>query len=697
MQQIQCTYIKRKENYILVMTDKVVLCPGLSMDIIAGTPLVLTGEYITETQFKIAFLKLDTSNTEALIKLLVRRNFKQVGEATAKRIIQKCEYKAADKNLPNFSVLTYEDYKEVLETLNLPNDTVEKIAIYFSGLNARAGIYQALLTYGGTFADADMLYQRFHTAVVDEIIKDPYQGIECGLSLSLCDKIASANHKEALSKERLKAIGRVFTDKLEQQGSCCLTVENAVAQLGYIQNTGSFEKISGWTILLYLTNTKQLVLEDDAQYGTLVYPLKLLSIEQQITYELNRLNSSPVNIGFTEYSGGWNPDPDQLRAIGLVSTTGVKIVTGGPGTGKTSVIKEMIREYKHHADSPNIFLCAPTGAAAARINFSLDNRYHARTIHKLLDVRRMQDDSHIYMFNKKHPLPKGLFIVDEMSMVGEEIFLHLLQAIPSGSILIMTGDIDQLQSVSSGTVLKDLIEAGIFETVRLNTIHRQDGPNMIVQNYYHIKNNDKILENGDGFYVYEAKTRQDRLKVVAGLYKYLHRNCQILTLTRQGYLGKNHIDELITQAMSDKTHQYKHMPFYLSDHIMMLSNNYDHGYFNGDVGVITQVLSDSVMVQFADGLLELHDDDLWHAEHAWSCTVHKAQGSEYDNVIIVLDDEYPQMLYKSILLTAVTRARKNVHIVTTKDALNSALSADNEQLRITGLAHMLKRSNVDVL
>ena len=688
--QLKCLYIKTTEQGILVQADKIICCPELKINLVSRTPLLLEGNYITPTKFNCIALALDTNNQTALIALLKRRNFPGIGEIKAKHILTSLSNYAYDHQFADFGLMDYTDYRQALQHCQIADDVKEKIAVFFSGITARTELYKVISQYNGTFAEADRLYQKYHTGALDALQKDPYRGLDCGLSFTLCDQIAYQTGLSALNPKRLEAIGKVFQQELEMRGSCCLQFTQGRNTLSKIISTGVFPKISDITVLNYLTANHQCTIETDTHYGTLIYPIKLYTIEKQIVYELIRLNSKPSSIGFSQYSGGWSPDPDQLAAIGLIGTNGVKIVTGGPGTGKTSVIKEMIREYKLHADNKNIFLCAPTGAAAARINQSMNQKYHAHTIHKLIDVRRLQDDRYIYKFNKKNPLPKGLYVVDEMSMVGEEIFLHFLQAVPDGSTLILTGDIDQLQSVSSGTVLKDIIEAQVFETVRLQTVHRQDEQSMIVQNYYHIRNNDKVLENGNGFCVYAADTRQQRLNIVAGLYNYLKRQAQILTLTRQGLLGKDNLDMLITQAFSDKAHEYKHTGFYLGDRIMMLTNNYDKGYFNGDIGVITQILEHTVQVQFAEGLLELSEDDLLQADHAWSCTVHKAQGSEYDNIIVVVDDEYPNMLYRSILLTAITRAKKQVHVVTTKDALKMCLSADNEQLRVTGLSHLLR-------
>lgn len=687
MEEIKCIYYRTVENMIFVKAQSLVKCPGVGIELIPYTPLVLKGEFTTSSIFKIEEIKLNTDDTEALVKLLSRRNFPKVGESRAKRIIQVLRYVAADNKLSNFSELPYEVMEKELTNLHLPDVTVEKISLLFTGLSARAKLYSEIKKYGGSFADADRLYAKYHTGALDSLKEDPYKGVECGLPLHVCDALADNNN---ISAARFDAIGKILIADIESHGDCCITIEKAKKQIINLQKRSVVKPVSSLTVLTHLLSTHQIILRPSQQYGYLIYPIKMYRLEQEIASELYRLNADPVTTGFIEYSGNWAPDPDQLRAIYLVRTSGVKIVTGGPGTGKTSVIHEIIREYKKHSSTHQIMLCAPTGAAAARINQSINGQFHATTIHKLLDIRPFGIDDYRCMRNRTSPLPVGLYVIDEMSMVGEELFAQLLRAIPTGSTVILSGDIDQLQSVTSGTVLKDLINAEVFETVRLTTVHRQQDDSSIVTNYLHLKQMDGILETAPNFTIDISEDANERLIKIAQYYTKYKGHCQILTFTRQGRLGKNKIDDLITSARIQGNTEYKHTGFYLGDKVMMTHNNYKTGYFNGDAGVITRINHDSINVQFFDGLLELKDDNLLDMEHSWACTVHKSQGNEYDNVIIVIDDEYKSMLYRSILLTAITRARKNVHIVSTTQALNTCLISNNEDLRITGLADILR-------
>ncbi len=685
-----------KNNAMIVNNGIYITCPQITIDLPKNTPLLLNGDFVSSTVFMVSNIHLDAKNTQAMKKLLSGRGFQGIGQAKAELVLNSLYYTACDKNVEDFSYLQYEDILNSLSCIKLLPDTRIKIAMLITGLQARINLYQSIKQHGGNFQDADRLYQKYHTGSLDVLMKDPYKGIDCGLSFEICDKFASSAEMSPFTESRLDAIGKTLCEEISAGGHCCIEVPKALQMIKWIQKNSPYGVVNPIGVLNYLCTKRKLLIRKDNRYGSLVYPSSSFATEQGIVKELMRLSQNPERYGFWKYSGDWEPDKDQKYAISLIQTSGVKIITGGPGTGKTSVIREIIREFKKHTGCNNILLCAPTGAAAARINQSADNSYHAVTIHKLLDIREFAPGDYHYTYNRNHQLPKGLFIIDEMSMVSEDLFYRLLLAIPTGSSVILSGDVDQLQSVSSGTVLSDIIDAGLFEIAQLKTVHRQEGESLIVKNCQHIKNGDGYVETNQFFTVSLLENPMERLKIAADIYKYYNGNCQILTGARKGFLGKNNIDELITQAHSPGKQQYKNTGFFTGDKVMTIRNNYHAGYFNGDCGIITKVGDDSITIQFYEGLLELSDTEITDIEHAWACTVHKSQGNEYDNVIIILDPEYPQMLYRSLLFTAVSRARKNVHIISTTSALTRALSNTTENRRVTGLSGLLKEASEHV-
>lgn len=678
----------------LVKTNALIKCVGCTPNLYSGTPLILEGEYRQgrSDTFEVTGLSLDTTDKEKLIKLLSGRNFKHVGTIKAEQVLLNLARIAEEKNADDFGKLEYEDIKKAVDEAHICTESADKMAMFLAGIRARTALYEQIKEFGGCVADAEKMYQEYGGGALLALNQDPYIGLKCKLSLNLCDQIAIKQGVSPLSKKRIMGIGSILSDKIKHDGSCCIEFSKALDCLQRIQRTGAYPLVSGFTILAVLLDTPDFISIKHSKYGYLLYPAELYKIEEEIAKQLHRLNSNPTETGYTEYNGAWTPDPDQLRGIDLIKTTGVKIITGGPGTGKTSVIKAIIEEYKAHQKHNSILLCAPTGAAAARISQSLNDQYKALTINKLIDTRTLGGNEYIYMFNRSHQLPLGLYVIDEMSMVGEDLFQHLLEAIPSGSVVILSGDVDQLQSVTAGTVLQDLIDSNVFETVRLTQVHRQEGESLILKNYYHLKNNDMQLESGDSCQIINCENRTQMMEKVAELFGQHKFQCQILSTTRKGYMGKDNIDYLITQARLGSHKQYKTTPFLLGDKIMMTHNNYEDGYFNGDAGIITDFTDEGVRAQFYGGMLTLNDENLLDAEHAWCCTIYKAQGNEYDTVVLIIDDEYENMLYRSILLTGITRARKKLYIITKDNALKKCMTGQEQNLRITGLSEVLNNN-----
>ena len=428
----------------------------------------------------------------------------------------------------------------------------------------------------------------------------------------------------------------------------------------------------------------------------LFYPKKYYFTESLLAKEIKRLQVSGNETGFPGYEGVMELDDDQVNAMNALSKEGIKIITGGPGSGKTTLIRELIAAYKKLFPKFPFFLSAPTGRAAVRIQES--SGFPAVTIHKLLGVRPYSSDGEISLkYTKENKLPRGLFIIDEMSMVGEEMFLKLLSAIPDRSIVILSGDPRQLESVDPGNVLSDLIRSNVIETYHLTKIHRQGSNSAIVRNYYDIRdyNFQKVVSDAS-FSVINVKTRSDALSAIMDIGRKYDSpdnpySFQILSFTKKGELGKDVLNhQFILQKKEGGTPLYFGRSSYsVGDKIMMTKNNYKKDYWNGDVGLITNVSDEYMEALFYNGIRTIGRDSLKDMDHAYVCTVHKAQGSEYDTVLVVIDDSYKGMLYNSIILTAVTRAKKRAFIVSVGNSFKKAVETRRDCERVTGLAELL--------
>ncbi len=667
-------------------------CVGAAPQLKKNTPVVITGHFdeVFSTIFHVENIRLNDTNRTAMVKFLKGRSFSGINEEKAKKIYDTLIFVASREKKESICELPFEVIVETITSIGLDETIAKNVAIEFTGLESRISLFNWIKAFGGTYADAEKAFDVYSGAAKKILEKDPYKGVECGIPFKTCDKIAYKSRVSKWDKSRIQAILSAVADSIESSGCCCERQKTIIDTAARIQRSSAYSPISTRYLLLAIASSNQFVVKESEQYGLLIYPRKLYQIEQNITNELKRLMSASYPTGYDGYKGD-ALDCDQVKATSFVEKSGVYVLTGGPGTGKTTTIKTLIYEYHRTCPYDSIYLCAPTGRAAVRITESInDPAYKGVTLHRLIGIRLM-DNGYEATYNKGNPLPKGLFIADEMSMTDEKIFLQFLQAIPSGSTVVLSGDPAQLQSVSAGSVLKDLIASEKIPCVFLNQIHRQAEGNTIVSNYYHLRDKDNILEEDGDFIVERYKSSQEILDRAVSLYNSYKDDTnpfdtQILAFTRKGIAGKESLDRTIQATKTSATDI-----FCLKDKVMMIENNYHTGYYNGDIGTVNGFDDTGIYVKFQSGDERLiQEEDLYDMEHAWACTVHKAQGSEFKTAIIVIDDEFKTMLYTSILLTAITRAKERVIIICKDNALNLALTVTKENERVTGLSEMLK-------
>jgi len=417
-------------------------------------------------------------------------------------------------------------------------------------------------------------------------------------------------------------------------------------------------------------------------------------------------------------------DPIQRDAIFAAAGNGVLILTGGPGTGKTTTINALIRFFEN--EGMDILLAAPTGRAAKRITETTGRE--ASTIHRMLQMKggveedesARKDDRHgSFEKNETNPLEADVIIIDEMSMVDIALMHALLRAVSQGTRLIMVGDANQLPPVGAGNVLKDIIASGRFTTVRLTKIFRQAAVSDIVVNAHKINNGEEIaLDNKskDFFFL-----QRDNINDIRGLIIALVRDklpsyvkassgdIQVLTPMRKGELGVEKMNTILQEYLnppspSKKEKVYGDITFREGDKVMQIKNNYQiewesrnsrgflknsgSGIFNGDCGIIKSINT------YADEMEIVFDDDktvfypfsgLDELELAYCITVHKSQGSEYPAVVMPLLSGPWQLFNRNLLYTAVTRAKKCVTIVGSRQAVSSMIKNEKEQNRYSGL------------
>ncbi len=408
-------------------------------------------------------------------------------------------------------------------------------------------------------------------------------------------------------------------------------------------------------------------------------------------------------------------DEMQRKVIKTAFDNGVTILTGGPGTGKTTTLNGIIELFERK--NLNVLLAAPTGRAAKRMS-ELTGR-EAKTIHRLLEVQWGEGDRPFFSYNEHNPLKCDVIIVDEMSMVDTLLFESLLRALKLGTRIVLVGDSDQLPSVSAGNVLYDIIQCGRLPFVCLEKIFRQADASLIVHNAHEIINGrEPMLDSKEAdFFMIDCKNPQMAAKTVVELcterlpkaYGFsIFDDIQVLCPSRKLDMGTVALNQLLQEKINPVSNSQKHITnngftYREKDKVMQTKNNYDimwrrddgeqgMGVYNGDIGTIESIdiYSQLVTVRFDDRVASYYGAEISELEPAYAITVHKSQGSEFDCVILPVLNLQSQLTYRNLLYTAVTRAKRLLIIVGDRAAVKRMVENNRKMLRYSGLKEMLR-------
>ena len=395
---------------------------------------------------------------------------------------------------------------------------------------------------------------------------------------------------------------------------------------------------------------------------------------------------------------GMNYDEVQMQAILTAAGSKVFILTGGPGTGKTTTTLGIITAFR--ASGAKILLAAPTGRAAKRLSEATG--MEAKTIHRLLEVKPPDG----YQRNEENPLEGDVLIVDECSMIDIMLMYSLMRAIPDSMRLILVGDVDQLPSVGAGNVLRDMIDSDCFPVVRLTRIFRQAQTSRIIMNAHRINHGQMPdLSNGKhtDFFFMERETPEDAAATIVELvrtklpkyYRIPSGEIQVLTPMQRGVVGASNLNQLLQESVNPGQDGLRRggYVFRLRDKVMQIRNNYEKEVFNGDIGTVDRVdLEDRTLtVRFDDRLVEYDATELDELVLAYATTIHKAQGSEYPVVVMPVLMTHYVMLQRNLLYTGITRAKKGLVLVGTKKAIAHAVRTVTVTRRNTKLSERLRQ------
>lgn len=566
-----------------------------------------------------------------------------------------------------------------------------------------------LETHGVSGRYAARLVQKYGEEALYVLTEEPYRMIAeiDGIGFKTADQIALAYGMDPQSPERLAAGLTYVLQDMTQNGHVCIPDRELVYRASLILRA---EQLMLRDVLNEAIGMGQLCADD---YGgeTYVYTPQAYEEERGISERIREMASytPPKPRRHVElFLDRWQDScqfqlaEGQREAVCQSLQSGMLVITGGPGTGKTTVVQAIIRLAEQ--EGLRIVLCAPTGRAAKRLAETTERK--AKTIHRLLVPEGFAGGRQVFEYNETKQLPADLVIVDEVSMLDMEMLYHLLQALSPHCRCILVGDADQLPSVGAGAVLHDIIQSEILPVVRLETIFRQKEGGRIVTNA-HLINGGRlpVVNEDEEFRFVEIEREEQGADVICRLYAAETAEAgdkfavQVLSPMYKNPCGVDNLNAVIQSAVNGPQkgkgeHKAGKMTFRTGDKVMQKQNNYDKGVFNGDIGEIFAVQDDIVYVRYPEQDVKYEGQEIDEITLAYAITVHKSQGSEYHTVIMTLVNSHGIMLQRNLLYTAVTRAKGKVTLVGTKAALRMAVQNVRTSRRFTLLAQRLREEEI---
>lgn len=552
---------------------------------------------------------------------------------------------------------------------------------------------------------ASRLLQKYGDDVHYVLTEEPYRMIAeiDGIGFKTADQIALAYGMDRQDPQRLSAGLTYVLRTMTQNGHVCIPDTELVRRAAFILQS---DALGLHDILREAIEVGQLCTADFE--GTLyVYTPEAYEEEEYIAGrigEMGNMKPLPMKTHVQLFLDRWQDArhfelaDKQREAVEKSLQSGMTVITGGPGTGKTTVVQTIIRLAEQ--EGLRILLCAPTGRAAKRLAETTQRK--AKTIHRLLVPDGHVGAMQVFEYNETKMLPADLVIVDEVSMLDMEMMYHLLSALKPQCRCILVGDADQLPSVGAGAVLHDIIASGQVPVVRLDTIFRQKEGGRIVTNAHLINSGRLPVVNEDTeFRFVEIDNEADGAEKISALYnsELLETGdkfaVQVLSPMYKNPCGVDNLNQLIQERFNPPAEgkaelKGKNVVFRVGDKVMQKQNDYEKGVFNGDMGEIFAIQKDMVYVRYPEQDVKYEGQEVDEITLAYAITVHKSQGSEYHTVIMVLVNSHAIMLQRNLFYTAVTRAKRKVILVGTKRAVQTAVQNQRTSRRFTLLIPRLQ-------
>lgn len=634
--------------------------------------------------------KLPDTN-EGLIQYLSSGFIKGIGPVMAKKIVGRFGSKTFDvfDNDPD-------------QLLNIKGINKKKLKEITKQISSYKNLREALVflkSYGISDSLAGKIYNAYQNETMNVVKSDPYRLVEEieGVGFRKADEIALKMGFDQFGEKRIgMGLKYVLIEGVNDRDTFIPFDElvNRAASPDILDLDASLVT----DVLRQMIDSNELKNDDSRVYLSYMYKTES-SVAMMIAQKgLNDMFDSPLSMSEIETDGVKYSD-EQLNAIELALKSKMTVITGGPGVGKTTILKGLLSIFSKH--QYNVLLAAPTGRAAKRMSEA--TRKDAVTIHRLLKWKEGA-----FTVDEKNPLTGDVLILDECSMINLQLMNSLLKAIPLRMKLIMVGDVDQLPSIGCGKVLKDIIDSGMIPVAKLTKIYRQDKESKIILNAHAI--NDGRLPDlsnppGTDFYFFRVRYPEDiREQVIRLVTNAIPKkfgipltDIQVLSPMRKpsDIIGSTQLNNALQDIINPQSYSIKNGFFRLKvgDRVMQNKNNYDLGVYNGDIGIIRamSVEDRTVTVEFFgnDQYVEYERKNLDELELAYATTVHKSQGSEYPAVVIVASKSQYIMLQKQLFYTAVTRAKKICIVVGSEDAIKVMISTKHKDLRHSWLCQRI--------
>ena len=723
-------YRNIENGYTVFNLDKdgiLLTCVGKCASITIGEYVEVSGEYTKNAKFgeQFAFVSIKTAkpkSIEGIKKYLSSGLIKGIGPVTAEAIVER--FREETLNIIELAP------ERLTEIKGVSTKKANEIAQTFAEIKKMQDAVMFLQEYGITVNLAVKIFNTYQEQTIDVVSRNPYKLIEDidGIGFITADKIANTMGIDAASEFRVRAgMLHLLKEACEKGGNTYLPEEELkdglIKLLGL--NNESFND-------LFNSALESLIIDNVVKaFSTKGVPIVMLKqyyfMEQNVAQKLNIINISETEqkldveseIAEFERVNKITLHEDQKKAIRTAVNEQVCVITGGPGTGKTTIVKCILQILKNITS--RFYLLAPTGRAAKRLSESCGE--NASTIHRALEVSYTDNEGTNFCYNDRNKLPADVVIVDEVSMLDISLCYHLLKALPNTCKLIFVGDKDQLPSVGAGNVLHDMLTSGVIEVVHLSYIYRQSEKSLIISNA-HLINDGKMpdLSNkGDDFFYENREDSVDMLNTVVDLVttrlpsftKLEPQNIQVLAPMRSGACGVDRLNKELQaiinpETLSKRALIFENVTYREGDKVMQVVNNYNlewvkdtdgvyekgKGVFNGDMGIITKIdyqTGETTVLFDDDKICTYSRADIFELQICYATTIHKSQGSEFDVVVIPVVGGSSQIITRNLLYTAVTRAKKLVVLVGPKKNVARMIFNNYTANRYSMLSEFIKQ------